>query len=82
MATEGYPGSYEKGAVIEGLGEAESIPHVQIFHAGTEKRGKDIVATGGRVLSVAATGKTVVKEAQERAYRAVSCHTLEGVFQP
>ena len=79
MATNGYPGSYKKGAVIEGLGEAEAVPHVQIFHAGTEKRGKDVIATGGRVLSVAATGKTV-KEAQERAYRAVDAIGWEGSF--
>lgn len=79
MASQGYPGSYSKGAVIEGLGKAEAIPHVQIFHAGTETRGKDIVATGGRVLSVAATGKTV-KEAQERAYRAVDAIRWEGSF--
>jgi phosphoribosylamine--glycine ligase len=70
MAAKGYPGSYQKGSVIEGLDQAESLPGVQIFHAGTKADNGRIVANGGRVLNVCATGRTVT-EAQARAYAAV-----------
>ena len=70
MAAKGYPGDYEKGSEIRGLYEASRLDSVQIFHAGTARQGGKIVAAGGRVLSVAATGKTVA-EAQKRAYTAV-----------
>ncbi len=79
MASKGYPGAYEKGHVILGLDEAARLPGVQIFHAGTEKRDGRIVATGGRVLSVTATGKTVA-EAQGRAYAAVDRIHWDGCF--
>ncbi len=79
MASKGYPGSYEKGHEIFGLGEAGSLPGVTIFHAGTERRDGKIVAVGGRVLDVTATGKTVA-EAKERAYQAVSRIHWEGSF--
>ena len=70
MATKGYPGPYEKGSEIRGLDAAGKIPGVKIFHAGTEKRDGKIIANGGRVLNVTATGKSVA-EARERAYAAV-----------
>jgi phosphoribosylamine--glycine ligase len=79
MASKGYPGSYEKGHVIQGLEEAAKLPGVQIFHAGTERRDGRIVAVGGRVLSVTATGKSVF-EAQSRAYAAVDAIHWEGSF--
>jgi phosphoribosylamine--glycine ligase len=72
MAAKGYPGAYEKGTVIEGLNEAAQVEGVEIFHAGTMTRTGDsrIVANGGRVLNVCASGKTV-GVAQQRAYAAV-----------
>ena len=70
MATKGYPGDYGKGSVIRGLDQAKAVDGVEIFHAGTKRNGGDVLANGGRVLNVCATGKTVV-EARERAYRAV-----------
>jgi phosphoribosylamine--glycine ligase len=70
MATKGYPGSYDKGSVIEGLDDAARIPGVEIFHAGTAAKDGAILANGGRVLNVCALGKTVT-EAQTRAYAAV-----------
>ncbi len=79
MASKGYPGAYEKGHVIRGLEDAARLPGVQIFHAGTERRGGDVVAVGGRVLSVTATGKTVA-EARARAYAAVDLIHWEGCF--
>jgi phosphoribosylamine--glycine ligase len=70
MAARGYPGSYARGSVIDGLDEAAQVDGVEIFHAGTvEERGR-IVANGGRVLNVSALGKSVA-EAQARAYQAV-----------
>jgi len=79
MASKGYPGGYEKGHVITGLDEAANMPGVTVFHAGTEKRGNDIVAVGGRVLNVTALGKDVA-QAQARAYAAVEKIRWQGAF--
>jgi phosphoribosylamine--glycine ligase len=79
MASKGYPGSYEKGHVIHGLEEAAALPGVTVFHAGTERRGSDIVAVGGRVLDVTALGKDVA-EARDRAYAAVARIGWDGAF--
>jgi len=70
MAAKGYPGDYARGTRIEGLDEAGTIEGVEIFHAGTMAKGGQILANGGRVLNVCASGKTVA-EAQRRAYAAV-----------
>ena len=70
MAAKGYPGDYAKGTRIEGLEAAAEVEGVEIFHAGTRAEGGAILASGGRVLNVTATGKTV-SEARARAYRAV-----------
>ena len=66
MAAEGYPGTPKKGGAIFGL-EQEGA---RIFQAGTARREGRLVADGGRVLGVAALGRTVA-EAQRAAYRAV-----------
>ena len=71
MASNGYPGAYQKGTEIKGLAEAAKVQGVEIFHAGTEARDGRIFATGGRVLNVSANGKTV-REAQARAYDAIA----------
>jgi phosphoribosylamine--glycine ligase len=70
MAAKGYPGEYAKGTRIEGLDEAARVEGVEIFHAGTISKDGHILANGGRVLNICATGKTVT-EAQRRAYQAV-----------
>ncbi|QND65851.1 phosphoribosylamine--glycine ligase [Mesorhizobium loti] len=69
MAARGYPGTPEKGSVIRGVEQAAS-DGVQIFHAGTAINGGALVANGGRVLNVTASGATV-GEAQKRAYAAL-----------
>ena len=79
MAANGYPGSYAKGTVIDGLDEAAAVEGVHIFHAGTKLEGGKIVANGGRVLNVSALGKTVA-EAQARAYAAVDRIRWPGGF--
>jgi phosphoribosylamine--glycine ligase len=56
MAASGYPGAVTSGTVIRGFAEVAAIPHVAIFHAGTDRHGDDIIAVGGRVLTVCATG--------------------------
>jgi phosphoribosylamine--glycine ligase len=66
MAAEGYPGTPRKGGAISGLEQKGA----RIFQAGTACKGGKLVADGGRVLGVAALGKTVA-QAQRAAYRAI-----------
>jgi phosphoribosylamine--glycine ligase len=68
MAANGYPGIPEKGGSIRGLEEA-SRKGARIFHAGTALDGGKLVASGGRVLNVTATGKDVAA-ARRAAYAA------------
>ena len=70
IAAKGYPGAYATGSEIRGLEEAAQVEGVQIFHAGTARQGGRVIANGGRVLNVCATGRDL-KEAQARAYAAV-----------
>jgi len=70
IAAKGYPGSYAKGSLIEGLDAAAAVEGVEIFHAGTVAQNGRILANGGRVLDISAVGRTVA-EAQARAYAAV-----------
>jgi phosphoribosylamine--glycine ligase len=78
LASEGYPGSYEKGKVILGIEEAELQEGVTVFHAGTRRNYDDeLLTNGGRVLNVVATGETF-EEARERAYDACDLINFEG----
>ncbi|MBQ9954158.1 MAG: phosphoribosylamine--glycine ligase [Eggerthellaceae bacterium] len=78
LASEGYPGAYEKGKVILGIEEAEAIKDVMVFHAGTKFNDDgELVTNGGRVLNVVALGSTFEK-ARERAYRACDLINFEG----
>jgi phosphoribosylamine--glycine ligase len=70
MAANGYPGDYARGTRIAGLDEAGEVEGAEIFHAGTIAKDGHILANGGRVLNVCASGKTIT-EAQRRAYQAV-----------
>ena len=79
MAANGYPDAPEKGSEIEGLLEACEMPGVIVFHAGTVAKDGRILANGGRVLNVTATGRTVA-EAQKRAYAAVGKIDWPGGF--
>ena len=69
MATDGYPGSYAKGSEIRGL-EAIGRDDAIVFHAGTAMEDGRLVANGGRVLNITASGATI-GEAQAKAYEAV-----------
>ena len=94
LASGGYPGSYEKGKLISGLGNVD--PDVIVFHAGTkfaempegskcaacedgcEMKQSAIVTSGGRVLGVTALGKTH-EEARAKAYANAEKITFDGV---
>jgi phosphoribosylamine--glycine ligase len=78
MAANGYPGTPEKGSVIRGV-DAAAAGGAEIFHAGTALKGGELVAAGGRVLNVTATGRTV-GEAQQKAYAAVDRIDWPGGF--
>jgi phosphoribosylamine--glycine ligase len=76
MASAGYPGSYRTGFAISGLGELDK--EVLVFHAGTKiGPAGEIVTSGGRVLTVVATGKTLA-EAREKVYHNISRLHFEG----
>ena len=72
MATSGYPGSYDKGSVIQGVKSAGEIEGVTVFHAGTGvNEAGDWTAQGGRVLTVTGVGQDL-KQAIARAYQGVA----------
>ncbi|MGH6859496.1 MAG: phosphoribosylamine--glycine ligase [Phyllobacterium sp.] len=71
MAAKGYPAAPEKGSTIRGVDAAAEKAEVEIFHAGTAKRDGALIANGGRVLNVTASGKTV-RAAQQAAYAAIA----------
>jgi phosphoribosylamine---glycine ligase len=66
MAANGYPGTPEKGGAIS----LDNVTGAKVFHAGTAEKEGQLVANGGRVLSVTATGANVT-EAQKLAYAGV-----------
>jgi phosphoribosylamine--glycine ligase len=77
MASEGYPGDYSKGHVIQGIQNADAIPDVKVFHAGTSIKNGEVVNSGGRVLGVTAMGETIAA-AKEKAYQAVDQISWSG----
>jgi phosphoribosylamine---glycine ligase len=79
IASKGYPDKYETGKVITGLGAAAEVPGVVVFHAGTARRGREIVTTGGRVLTVVAEGRDY-RQAISRAYEGAQRIAFDGAF--
>jgi phosphoribosylamine---glycine ligase len=77
MSSGGYPGAYETGRPIRGVADAEALPGVQVFHAGTALRDGALVTAGGRVLGVQALGADV-RAAVDAAYTAVARIDFEG----
>ena len=69
LAANGYPSAPEKGGAIAGIDAAEKAG-AKVFHAGTSNDGDKLVASGGRVLNVCATGKSL-KAAKTKAYKAI-----------
>ncbi len=78
LASEGYPGVYEKGKIIMGIEEAEKDKNVIVFHAGTKMEDNNLITNGGRVLGVSAIGASL-EEALDTAYRAVLKISFEGM---
>ena len=79
MASKGYPGSYEKNTIIEGVEDAEKSGAL-VFHAGTSRSSDGaLLATGGRVLNVTGFGDSVT-EAQKAAYDGVAKIRWENGF--
>jgi phosphoribosylamine--glycine ligase len=83
-ASAGYPGDYEKGKEIFGLGDAAKMKDVVVFHAGTKElrnlrtQEPKILTNGGRVLGVTGLGNNI-KEAMDKTYQAVGKISFEGM---
>ena len=79
-AANGYPGTPVKGTEIKGLEQATALENTLVFHAGTiTDKDQRVLANGGRVLAVTATGASVT-EAQKKAYHALSLIDWQGGF--
>src|SRR4029077_11942323 len=77
LAAPDYPERSDyAGVAIDGLDAAEATGAL-VFHSGTAARAGRVVTNGGRILSVTATGPTLV-EARDRAYAAVDLVSFEG----
>lgn len=72
----GYPGSYEKGKVINGLNKLDGIIP---FHAGTKLSGSEVVTNGGRVIAFSALGKNI-GEALTKSYKALENVEWDGIY--
>jgi phosphoribosylamine--glycine ligase len=79
LASGGYPDAYKKGLLITGIEDAEKIPGVVVFHAGTVFQGESLATNGGRVLGVSAVGSTL-KETLDTAYKAADLIQFEGKY--
>jgi phosphoribosylamine--glycine ligase len=78
LAAGGYPGSYEKGKVVNGLSDNQDQKR-KIFHAGTTMDGDEVVTSGGRVLCATALGSNV-SEAARSAYKLADQISWDGMF--
>ncbi len=78
LASRGYPESSESGQPIEGVEHAEAIPGVSVYHAGTARRGRELVTAGGRVLTVVGQGLSFA-DAISRAYTGVLHIRFDGM---
>jgi phosphoribosylamine--glycine ligase len=80
LAAEGYPAGPRVGDAITGVSDAEAVPGVVVFHAGTARDGDQLVTAGGRVLSVTAVGSSL-SDAVDLAYRAAERIRFNGVHR-
>jgi phosphoribosylamine--glycine ligase len=77
MSSGGYPGTFDAGKKISGVGEAAKIDGVKVFHAGTTKRDAAYYTSGGRVLGVSARAPEL-EIAVRRAYDACAKISFDG----
>lgn len=75
LASKGYPGSYDKGAVIRGTERVES----KIYHMGTAMKDGELVTAGGRVMIVVAEADTLA-EAQRKARADIELIECDNLF--
>jgi phosphoribosylamine---glycine ligase len=75
----GYPGSYQTGFPITGLGAAAQVPGVEVFHSGSTQVRNQLLTAGGRVLGVTAAAASL-EEALARAYQAMALIDFEGIY--
>ena len=78
LSSGGYPGTYQAGKKITGIREAEMVPGVKVFHAGTVARDSAYYTSGGRVLGVTARAPDLAT-AVARAYEAAGKINFEGM---
>jgi len=78
LASEGYPGKYEKGLPISGIEQAEKMQDIVVFHAGTKIEKDQLVTNGGRVLGVTAIADDL-KSALDKAYSAIKLIHFDGM---
>ena len=76
LASGGYPDEYKKGLPLRGVADAERVPDIVVFHAGTKFDG-GLKTSGGRVLGITAVGNTL-RGALDRAYEAAKLIEFEG----
>ena len=79
LASAGYPGTYSKNLPITGINEAQKLDGVKVFHAGTAIKSGRLVTSGGRVLAVTATGRTL-DDAKKLAYQAAEIIDFKGKY--
>lgn len=79
MASNGYPGAYNTGKIIEGVELAASHAKTMVFHAGTSLENEKLITSGGRVLAVSCTGNDL-EEAIGLAYSGCQKIHFEGAF--
>ena len=78
LASQGYPGSYEKGKVITGIDQVDE--DIVIFHAGTAiNQNGELVTNGGRVLNICAYGQTL-EETRDKVYQAAKTIDFDGKY--
>ena len=78
LASQGYPGSYEKGKVITGIDQVDE--DIVIFHAGTAiNQNGELVTNGGRVLNICAYGQTL-EETRDKVYQAAKTIEFDGKY--
>jgi phosphoribosylamine---glycine ligase len=78
LASRGYPETSESGQAISGLDEAERVPGVSVYHAGTARRAGQLVTAGGRVLTIVGRGAEF-GEAITRAYAGATQISFDGM---
>ncbi len=76
LVSGGYPGSYEKGKVMDGF---EQVENSILFHAGTKQQGSDVVTAGGRVIAISSYGSSM-KEALGQSYHNAEKINFEGKY--